>query len=233
MSNIIKEKIKTLYFFGDSWSTEIGEYEEITKSIDTFGYPKMVADSLNLNYKNFSVNGASQPDMLHHLVTSDIKKGDDAIFSLTAPSRRFYYDTKGVQQNLHGWEVLHQESINDYNDVFLSAVNCYTLYHWCHDRGINPWFLSTFNISYHVDYHHNLWDSIPDSVWILPRTTCVVTQFDVEWFSKYSDYRNSDWYEWLKTNNHAVKKYIQPCEHHPNITGREFIANLIIKKLNK
>jgi hypothetical protein len=78
-----------------------------------------------------------------------------------------------------------------------------------------------------------LWDSIPDSVWILPRTTCVANQFDVEWFSKYAGYRNSDWHEWLETNNHAVKKYIHPCKNHPNVIGREFIANLIIKKLNK
>ena len=228
-----------LHFFGDSWSAEPGEYESIasrTLTPEEFAkvesYPKMVSKFLNIPYKNHSVQGSSIAHMIPQLLNSGITSGDCAIFSLTAPSRSFYYNSSGTAIHQRAYEQLNQKTVNHFNVGWMSAWSCYTLYKLCQDQNINGWFMPLFDVPYQADYHHELWDRIPEDCWIIPKTSCVTKLFDPEYFSQWETYRNSNFHEWLATNNAQVKTYIRPCQDHPNILGRRLIADTIISKLS-
>jgi hypothetical protein len=217
----------TLYFFGDSWPQE-GPVENSTIT----SYPTLVGQYLNLPIKNYSVGGSSQPDMIQQLLNCDIKAGDLAIFSLTAGSRKFYYDPKGKPVNSSSVPAMkHLDLSNDFNDTWIAAQTCYILHHYCQDRSITPWFINTFNIAYHKNYHHKLWESIPDSCWILPKDRCVIEHFDPEFFGQWEEFHNSDFNSWLDTNNQQVQYYIRPYYNHPHINGRTKIAEIIAEKI--
>jgi len=226
----------TLYFFGDSWSSEKCEVERLfsagqymtNESIKS--YPAMVSDRLNLPYKNFSKSGSSQPHLIQQLLESDIKPGDHAVFSLTAGSRRFYYDDDGKPHNIFVDKNI--EAINDYQDCWQSGWVCYTLYQYCQQNSIYCWFLNMFNVSWSEQVHHPLWNLIPDQNWILPKTQCVLQVFDPDHFAKFQEYKNSDFYDWLHTNNTQVKQFIRPCNEHPNLLGRRKITEIVSNKLS-
>ena len=238
---------KTLHFFGDSWPDEGGEIDEIYKRtkdkkllIDDDipkSYPRMVSELLSMPYTNYAVSSTSQPDMIRQLMSNHkLHKGDHAIFSLTSPSRRFYYDDNNNHINEFCDSNVH--TMNDSHDSYLSALTCYSLYNYCIQHEVTPWFINTFNVSYYTtgNMQHALWDEIPAINWIIPRDKCAVQiLFDTDYFSTNSDeefeYRNSDWTDWLNTNNNNVKKYIRPCISHPNLKGRMLIALEIFKRL--
>jgi hypothetical protein len=225
----------TLYFFGDSWSTETGEPEKLAKAgkyiVDApiKCYPAIVSDLLNIPYKNYSKSGSSQPHLIQQLLDSDISAGDHAIFSLTAPSRRFYYNDEGVEINTFADDNI--AAVSDYQDSWQSAWVCYTLYQYCQQHSITCWFISTFNVSWSKQTHHLLWNQIPDTCWILPKTQCVLEFFDPEYFSKFEEYINIDFHDWLNTNNPQVNQFIRPCHDHPNLLGRQRIAEIVADKL--
>ena len=220
----------TLYFFGDSWPAEgpmPGVKEELVS------YPSLVGQELNLPVSNHSVLGTSQSDMIQQLLNSGIQANDVAVFSVTAYSRQFYYDENGNKINVSKPEDMAMlKTVNDYNGVWQSAQNCYLLYSICRQWNITPCFLNTFNNCYLKHYHHKLWDLIPDDVWILPKDKCVVQEFDPVYFGQYDEYRNSDYRDWLKTNNAQVQYYIRPHEAHPHVNGRKKIAEIISKFLS-
>jgi len=227
----------TLYFFGDSWSSEYCEIERLVASKRIIldqplqSYPTMIGTLMQFPVKNLSQPGSSQSSLIEKLLQSDVTSGDHAVFSLTAPSRRMYYNDQG--QSINTFTSSIKESLNDYDDSWQSALTCYTLYKLCQEKSVGCWFISTFNISYNPDFCHSLWDYIPDSAWLIPKDRCVVqTEFDPEFFGRYKDYKNSDFYEWLNTNNNQVHKCIKPCEQHPNLYGRQLIANKIAQELN-
>ena len=218
-----------LYFFGDSWPAEGGELETMYgKKFKS--YPAMISDLLDIPYVNHAQWGTSQPDMISKLILSNASTGDHAIFSMTAPSRRFYFDDNGTAENISVDKSAEQ--VNDYQDSWLSALTCYTILNYCITKQIRAWFINTFNVSYKPTRAHPLWNMIPDDVWVLPKNTCAVQMlFDPEQFAdKYDD---SDFYNWLQSNNAQVKKYIRPCQDHPNLTGRERIAQTIAEKIKK
>ena len=225
----------TLYFFGDSWSTETGEPEKLFKSgryniNDPIKcYPAVVSDSLNVPYKNYSLNGSSQTHLIQQLIGSDISAGDHAIFSLTACSRRFYYNDKGIGVNT--FVDANVAAINDYQDSWQSAWVCYTLYQYCQQHLITCWFIGMFNVSWSTQTHHPLWNLTPDTCWILPKNQCVLELFDPEYFSQREEYINTDFQDWLDTNNPQVNQFIRPCENHPNQAGRQKIAGIVAGKL--
>ena len=228
-----------LHFFGDSWPTENGEYESIARRTVTpeefakiESYPKMVSRALNIPYKNHSVQGSGIAHMIPQLLDSGITSGDHAIFSLSTPSRSFYYNSAGTVIHQYAYEQLDQETVNDFNESWLSAWACYTLYKICQDQNINVWFMAVFDVPYQPDYHHKLWNQIPSDCWILPKDQCVVSLFDPEYFSQWATWRNSNFHEWLKNNNTQVKTYIRPCQDHPNPLGKRLIADIIINKLS-
>jgi hypothetical protein len=227
----------TLYFFGDSWSTETGEPDKLFKAgkydidVPTKCYPALVSELLNVPYKNYSLNGSSQPHLIQQLIGSDISAGDHAIFSLTAPSRRFYYDDQNIGVNTI--VDANIAAINDYQDSWQSAWVCYTLYQYCQQHSITCWFISTFNVSWAEHTHHPLWDLVPDKCWILPKTHCVLESFDPEYFSKFEKYINIDFQDWMDTNNPQVNQFIRPCKNHPNQAGRQKIADVVADKLNQ
>jgi len=190
----------------------------------------MISDMLDIPYVNHAQSGASQMDMISKLVSSEATSGDHAIFSLTAPSRRFYFNEHGRSTNTS--VDRDPEQVNDYQDSWLSALTCYAVYTYCVTKQICPWFINTFNVSYKSMWAHPMWNLIPDSAWVLPKNTCVVQMlFDPEQFAdKYND---SDFYDWLQSNNAQVEKYIKPCQDHPNLAGREQIAQAIAKTIKK
>jgi hypothetical protein len=227
-----------LYFFGDSWSAEVGELESwyqknnIIPSEPLASYPAMVSKLLNVPYKNFSIPGSSQPSMIPLLTESGAGAGDHAIFSLTSSARRFYYDDNNKM--IHLSSDVNKKSINEYQDSWISASTCFTLYSYCIQHKIQPWFISTFETSCsdRIDKQYSLWNSIPDHVWILPKETCVVqTEFDPEWYAPESKNLVANLYNWLNSGRPAVEKYIRPCSDHPNLQGRKKIAQRIISVL--
>lgn len=228
----------TLYFFGDSWSAEHCEIERLVNSKQLVldqtpqSYPVMVGKIIGLPVKNLSKSGSSQASLIDQLLKSDIAAGDHAVFSLTAPSRRMYFDGHGQPIDIFATDF--KEALNDYDDSWQSALTCYTLYKLCQEKSIGCWFLSTFNISYNPDACHCFWDYIPDSVWLIPKEKCAVqTELDPEYFSQYQFYKNSDFFTWLETNNDRVHQCIRPCEQHPNLYGRELIATKVANELKK
>jgi hypothetical protein len=225
-----------LYFFGDSWSAEYSELERLVDSKQLIlnkpleSYPTMVGRMLGLPIKNLSKPGSSQASLIHQLLKSDISAGDHAIFSLTAPSRRMYFNDQG--QPIDVFAADFKEALNDYDDSWHAALACYTLYKLCQEKLINCYFLSTFNVSYSPDTCHPFWKHIPDSLWLIPKEKCAAqTEFDPEYFNQYKFYKNSDFYDWLSTNNNQVNQCIRPCNEHPNLRGRELIAIKIAQEL--
>ena len=228
----------TLYFFGDSWSSEESEIEvliqkkKITVNEPVKSYPAIVSELLRLPYKNYSFPGTSQTHVIQQVLKSDISAGDHAIFSLTAPSRRFYFNNVGDSENTLIDE--NKNAVNDYQDNWLSSLACYSLYQLCRQKLVNPWFLKTFNVSYLKDSNDSLWELIPDNVWLVPKTTCIVaTEFDPEFFDQFDEYKNIDFHSWLKTDNQQVQQYIRPCRDHPNMLGRKKIAEKVAAELRK
>ena len=220
----------TLYFFGDSWPAEGSIEGEKNPVIES--YPTHVGQYLNLPIRNCSVSGTSQSDMIQQLLNCDIKAGDQAIFSLTSGARKFYYDKNGNPINASAEIAMkHLDLSNDFNDTWLAAQTCYILYYYCRERLITPWFINTFNIAYHKNYHHKLWESIPDTPWIIPKDRCVIEQFDPEFFGRWEEFHNSDFNDWLDTNNQQVQYYIRPFHNHPHTNGRKKIAEIIAEKL--
>ena len=197
-------------------------------------YPTVVGQIVNLPIKNYSQNGSSQPDMIQKLLNADINDGDIAIFSMTAQSRQFYYNDSGKPINVATAEEMSLlPTVNDYNGVWQSAQTCFVLYNICQQKNVIPCFLNTFNISYHKEYHHKLWELLPDDVWIMPKDHCVIEEFDTEYFGKFDEYRNSDFWEWLQTNNKQVQYYIRPYANHPHVNGRKKIAEIISDYLRR
>jgi len=228
----------TLYFFGDSWSSEKGELESwhlkngVTPDEPLRSYPAMVSETLEIPYKNFSIPGSSNLNMIDQLVNSGATKGDHAVFSLTAGSRRFYYDDHGTVVHLGIDQT--KGAVSVYQDSWLSALSCFTLYSYCVKKEIQPWFISTFDILYHnrIADHHPLWNSIPDSVWIISKDSCSVQKdFDPDWYNVANKNLTADFYNWINSDRESVKKYIRPCNDHPNLEGRKKIAQTITLKL--
>jgi hypothetical protein len=224
-----------LYFFGDSWSAEGGEYNDLIR-IKHDSYPTMIGKMLGVESKNYSQSGTSIEHTLIQMLKSDIKAGDHAVFSLTAPARRMYYLNERYIK--HTAVDPNREAMNDTNDQWQAVTSLLLIYLICQQRNIQPWFINTFNISCYNTQHDHLWDMIPRDCWILGRTTCIVRElFDPVFHSRYELYKNSNFDEWLSHNNQQVQQYIRPCENHPNLQGRiliaEFIGNFLADKLGK
>ena len=214
-----------MYFFGDSWSAESGEYNSIMKQ-DFDSYPTMIGKLLGQSICNCSLPGSSQEHMIVQFLSSKIKAGDHAVFSLTTPSRRMYYNDNN--EICHLFVDSNKDGINDYNDQWRSSNALTVLYHLCMSKNIKPWFICTFNVTCVEDYGNQLWSTIPDDCWLLPKNQCVIEKiFDPEYFNKYDEFKNSDFQEWLDTENSKVQTYIRPCVNHPNLEGRKIIAQTI------
>lgn len=214
-----------IHFFGDSWPAENGEYNDIMmKKFDS--YPVMVGKLTNCDVKNHALSGSSQEHMILQFLKSDICPGDTAVFSLTAPSRRFLLDDQNNEKHLS--VDGNKEGVNDYNDHWISFRTILLLYQMCQSQNITPWFINTFNVCYVEAYDNGFWSMIPEECWILPKDKCIINMlFDQNFFQRYNEYRNSDFYEWLSTDNEQVKKFIRPCQDHPNLEGRKIIAEKI------
>jgi hypothetical protein len=134
----------------------------------------------------------------------------------------------------HKFVDLIKEAVNDYSDGWHAARNLALLYLLCEQKQIKPWFLNLFNVCYMDEYKNSLSDFVPPEHWIIPKDQCLVqTVFDPDWFGQYQHYRNSDFYDWLQTNNECVQKYIRPCKEHPNFEGRKIIADVITASIRQ
>lgn len=224
-----------LYFFGDSWPAEGGEYNDLVR-VKHDSYPTMIGKMLGVESRNHAKSGTSIEHTLIQMLASDIGPGDHAVFSLTAPSRRmFYVSPRNIR---HTAVDLNRDAVNDTNDQWQAVKTLLLIYFVCQQRQINPWFINTFNISCYDHTHDELWNMIPSQCWILDRRTCIVSElFDPVFHSRYQLYNNSNFDEWLLHNNQQVQQYIRPCENHPNLQGRiriaECIGTFLASKLDK
>jgi len=236
VTNLDRKDPITLHFFGDSWTAEQCELERFVQQgkflHPTKSVPALVSEELKLSYINYSRSGSSQSEMIYYLSKAHMKPGDHAVFCLTAPSRRFYLDHDNHCNSSYVDSI--KDAINDFHDSWISACTCYMFNSLCINANVKPWFFSTFNVSWSKDTHNNIWDQIPSNNWIIPKNQCVIaTNFDPEWFGRFTEFKNTDFFDWLKTRNEQVKKYIYPCEQHPNMEGRKTIASIICNSLRE
>jgi hypothetical protein len=218
----------SIYLFGDSWAEEHGEYEQIYSFAGAKEIPvslsTLISQHCNLKCFCHAQGGASQFDILIQLLNSNIQANDVAIFVLTSPSRRTYFDDQGTTKTV--MRDHSPEGISDYHDSWSSAVLCFSMYQYCVSQDIVPLFINTFNIQYNELCP--LWKCIPTQNWILPSDSCVVRElFDPDWFKQYEVYKNNDFSDWLASKSNNVDAYIRPCLWHPNITGRRAMADTI------
>jgi hypothetical protein len=221
----------TIYFYGDSWPN--GHELDYTNLFPTLQhpYPVLVGEMLGVESVNCAVSGTTQLEMLPHMLESKIQPGDIAVFSLTSPSRRFFYEPHydDPTKPLIEWDFT-LTTVNDFNDVWMAGLSVYVLYMWCKDHQVTPYFFNSFTTSYNTEFHHNIWNEIPDDVWLLPKDTCVARElFDPAWYKQWDTLRNGDYADWLDTNNEQVQRYIRPCKDHPNPEGHRIIAEMIVK----
>ena len=218
----------SLYFFGDSWTAEQGELElwhktkNITPTETLQSYPAIVANCLGLPYKNFGLRGSSQFDMVHQFLNSDIQPGDHAVFALTASARRFFY-SENKKNNSIGIDT-NKAAVNSYQDSWLSGLTCFTLCQLAREKQVSVWFFAAFDRIWEEFDYHPIWDSVPDSVWLIPKNQSALAEFDPEFFSIPT---RSELYTWLRSGRDSVEQYIRPCDDHPNMNGRKKIANIV------
>ena len=218
----------TIYFFGDSWPVGC-ELELATQK----PYPKLVGEMLTIPTVNCATGGSSQLEMLPKLLSSQIQPNDVAIFALTSPSRRFYYESNptNCSDPIITWDF-SLTTVNDFNDTWMAGLSVYALYSWCLQHQVTPYFFNLFTTSYNTEFHHLIWEEIPEDVWMLPKDTCVARElYDPEWYKQWDTLRNGDFADWLVTNNTQVNKYIKPCINHPNQAGHLVIAEMIVDHL--
>lgn len=223
-----------LHIFGDSWADENSEPEGLYNRgvIDTppQSFAKLTAELCGLQYRCHARGGASQADMFLQLQNSNIQSQDVAVFLLTSPSRRTYFDDQGKQFTMA--VDLQEQYVNDHQDSWLAALHCFAMQQFCVTNNVTPLFVSTFNVNY-VELSP-LWEQIPKHNWILPPTTCMVRElFDPEWFGQYNTYHNNDFYDWLHSGSPGVQKYIRPCKDHPNMAAREVMAGVVASAILK
>jgi hypothetical protein len=223
-----------LHIFGDSWAAENSELEKLYSGgkIDSppQSFARLTAELCGLQYLCHARGGASQADMFLQLQHSKIQSQDVAVFLLTSPSRRTYFDDQGKQFTIS--VDLQKQYVNDHQDSWLSSLHCFAMQQFCLSNNVTPLFVSTFNVNY-VELC-SLWEHIPKHHWILPPTTCMVRElFDPEWFGQYDIYRNNDFYDWLHSQSPGVQKYIRPCNDHPNMAAREVMASVVASAILK
>ena len=223
-----------LHIFGDCWADEHSEPELLYSSgvIKTppQSFASLTADLCGLQYRCHACSGASQAEMFFQLQNSRIQSQDVAVFLLTSPSRRTYFDEQGKQCTIP--VDLQKHYVNDYQDSWLASLHCFAMQQFCVSNNVTPLFVSTFNVNY-VELSP-LWEHIPEHHWILPPTTCMVRElFDPEWFGQYDTYRNNDFYDWLHSESLGVQKYIRPCKEHPNMTAREVMSSTVASAILK
>jgi hypothetical protein len=223
-----------LHIFGDSWADENSELEELYSrgKIDSLpqSFARLTAELCGLQYRCHARGGASQADMFLQLQNSKIQSQDVAVFLLTSPSRRTYFDDQGKQFTMA--VDLQKQYVNDHQDSWLAALHCFAMQQFCVANNVTPLFVSTFNVNY-VELCP-LWEHIPKHNWILPPSTCMVRElFDLEWFGQYNTYHNNDFYDWLHSQSPGVQKYIRPCKDHPNMAAREVMASVVASAILK
>lgn len=225
-----------IYCFGDSWTAEyfedaelqlFAEQNEVCKS-----WPTMLSEILQIEIVNKAVPSSSQLSMIHYLTQCKLEPKSHVIFALSAPSRRMSLTSAGEVGHLY--HDKNKFAVNDYEDSWQSALACFLSIKLCEQQDCTPWFLCLFDKSYDAMYAHHLWKMIDQNYWILPPDTTIVREvFDPKWFKQWQEQKNSDFLDWLKTNNQFVKTYIRPCVDHPNQTGRQKIAEYIAKKIKE
>jgi len=240
----------TMHFFGDSWAAgcELNGYIthnlKRTKSYNKqlahalthennciylmkeLAYPSIVGNMLNEPIDNHGITASSQDRMLYEFNNANIIQGDDAVFALTAPSRK-----SCLSDNNEIIDIQWDESdkyLNEYNNDWRSAQTCLLLYFLCNKLGINAWFFNVFT-TIDIKLKNDLWNIIPDDRWLIPKHENIISRIFDKHISQWSHEGNL--FDWIMTENDAVKKYIRPCKAHPNLEGHQKIAEYIASEL--
>ncbi len=209
-------------FFGDSWVSG----EELDNKDQSF--PCL------LGAQNFGIPGTGIPGLLRHFNQAE-KNFDLAIFCITDPSRIMFYKTyDDYTDDIQGTALASSEHKtlqkigNNYNDDVIVSQICYILLKWCQDLDIQCYFVNLFTGQLGESFLYKL---IPDNYWLINKHSCLLKEvFDTQnYFADYLGKR--ELWIWLKNDNADVKKFIRPCENHPNKTGHKAIADFMNNKL--
>lgn len=216
----------TLWFFGDSWPDGC-ELAPNGRSDPTLAFPALVGQELGLPVRNLARTGSSQPYMLEILPDQALEAGDVAIFCCTAKTRRMYRDHNNqlIERQFQPDDVL----VNDHEDARVSAQTCLLLYFLCRHMGVWPFFMNLFDTALHP---HRLESLIPSDHWLIPPNESVLSQlFDPVFFHRYRNHHNGNFHEWLAGDSEPVRRYIRPCQAHPNQEGHARIAAHVVHQL--
>ena len=241
----------TMHFFGDSWTAgcELNGYISLEMKLSSgynerfahmlshenkcahlmkdLAYPAIIGKSLNESIVNHGITASSQDRMLYEFNNTDIKSGDDAIFALTSPFRKSCLTDENEIVDIQ-WDE-NDNYLNEYNSNWRSSQTCLLLYLICRQLGINAWFVNAFT-AVDTRMQCNLWDMIPDRCWLIPKDENMVSWLFDEDVTQWAHEGNL--FDWLNTENDAVKKYIRPCKAHPNLLGHQKIAECIAKEIS-
>jgi hypothetical protein len=220
-----------IFCFGDSW----GAGAELKIGENPFIH--WVADSLKLEYRNFSKEGDSLGMILHTLVSKNsyISK-DDLVLVIIPPDARWYDENekKGFY-TLMNWQrddyfkFLNNKTLEWFKyhhalfiytiQKILNDIGCY--YVMAHNYGQiretekyklkidYTKFLSDIDLSNLLSEESKTWLSYPED---LPASR----RFDQDG----------------PPENLFTGKYFEGCKNHPNELGHKYIAKLILEKYN-
>jgi hypothetical protein len=217
----------TIWFYGDSWPAGCELAQDGNGDDPSRAFPTIVGQLLKTDIINKAVTGSSQEYMIEAFLESSVQKNDIVIFCCTAKTRRLYRTTDGT---LFDVQFNPDETyVNPYEDERVSSHCCALLYHLAISRGATPYFLNQFDSSRYTDLMYN---EIPTHCWLIPNQESILScLFDPDFFHQWDHHHNGNFQEWLSTESDLVKKYIRPCQAHPNMVGHRVIANFIADQL--
>ena len=217
----------TIWFYGDSWPGGCELEPEPGQTTQDLAFPARVGTLLQTDVVNKSVWGSSQEFMLEALLDSDLQPGDLAIFCCTVRTRRTYRTADNRFKDVQ-WQT-DENLVNDYEDERVSAQALALAYHMTLSRQATPYFFNQFDTVNHVD---KMYLEIPDQHWLIPMRHSVLSAlFDPEYFAQWDNHKRHNFYTWMDTESSTVKKYIRPCNGHPNLHGHQTIAEFIANEL--
>jgi hypothetical protein len=216
-----------IWFYGDSWT--VGA--ELAGTQNNYNlenaYPSIINKKTGIATVNKGIEGSSQTRLIYQLSDSDTLPGDIAVFALTAKTRRMYMTDKNAIKEVQF--SFNDLIVNHHEDHCVSSRTLSLLYYMCKRREIKCYFFNLFDTYWLSD---KLFNEVPEECWLMPPSESVLSWlFDTTFFHRFKEHHNGDFREWLDRNCDLVKKYIRPCEAHPNLHGQETIADFLIEKL--
>lgn len=234
---------RRFYWFGDSWVTGL-ELEKLVPltEVNNYLFGKLVSDFFKADFVNKGDPGSSV-DIIPYKFTSvvdELQTNDIVFFCLTASLRTSILlddstECKTIRPYNESTDAISKfwyKNIDSYQQRLYNYEKVINLlYLWTKELGIKCYFLNLFTVE-----PKSIFNVIPDKNWLIDRKSCVAQSIlHVNDPNNAEIVRNDmptlkseDWYY----QEQLIKKYIYPCDNHPNILGHQKIADILIEKLN-